>query len=111
MKSAASPNAAQIEYWNGPAGQRWAKAQDQIDHHLGLITEVLMAFAAPKLNERVLAGEDGNQRFFHHILLADDDLGHFLPRLRQHLLQMIRIHIFINWLWTRNLKPAPRNFP
>src|SRR5689334_5029165 len=47
-------NAQQIEYWNGPAGQRWADAQDRIDHHLGLITEVLMAFAAPKAGERVL---------------------------------------------------------
>jgi len=49
-----NPNAQQIEYWNGPAGQRWAKAQDRIDHHLGLITDALMAFAAPKEGERVL---------------------------------------------------------
>ncbi|MBV8799943.1 MAG: methyltransferase domain-containing protein [Alphaproteobacteria bacterium] len=49
-----SPNAQQIEYWNGPAGERWAKAQDRIDHHLGLITEALLAFAAPKEGERIL---------------------------------------------------------
>jgi ubiquinone/menaquinone biosynthesis C-methylase UbiE len=47
-------NAQQREYWNGPAGERWANAQDRIDHHLGLITEVLMAFAAPREGERVL---------------------------------------------------------
>jgi SAM-dependent methyltransferase len=47
-------NAQQIEYWNGPAGERWAAAQDRIDHHLGLLTEALMAFAAPKQGERVL---------------------------------------------------------
>ena len=47
-------NAQQIEYWNGPAGERWAKAQDRIDHHLGLITEALMAFAAVKPGECVL---------------------------------------------------------
>jgi SAM-dependent methyltransferase len=47
-------NAQQVEYWNGPAGERWAAAQDQIDHHLGLITETLMAFAAPKEGERIL---------------------------------------------------------
>jgi SAM-dependent methyltransferase len=47
-------NAQQIEYWNGPAGQRWSQAQDRIDHHLGLITETLMAFAAPRPGERVL---------------------------------------------------------
>jgi len=47
-------NAQQIEYWNGPAGERWSKAQDRIDHHLGLITEALLALAAPKEGERVL---------------------------------------------------------
>jgi SAM-dependent methyltransferase len=47
-------NAQQIEYWNGPAGERWARAQDRIDHHLGLITEALVAFAAPLPGERVL---------------------------------------------------------
>lgn len=47
-------NAQQIEYWNGPAGERWARAQDRIDHHLGLITEALVAFAAPRPGERVL---------------------------------------------------------
>lgn len=49
-----SPNAQQIEYWNGPAGERWSRAQDRIDHHLGLITETLMAFAAPRAGEHVL---------------------------------------------------------
>ncbi|HEX3944137.1 MAG TPA: methyltransferase domain-containing protein [Rhizomicrobium sp.] len=47
-------NAQQIEYWNGLAGERWSKAQDRIDHHLGLITEALLALAAPKEGERVL---------------------------------------------------------
>lgn len=47
-------NAQQIEYWNGPAGERWSKAQDRIDHHLGLITEALLALAAPHEGERVL---------------------------------------------------------
>jgi SAM-dependent methyltransferase len=48
------PNAQQIEYWNGPAGERWSNAQDRIDHHLGLITDALMAFAAPKEGERII---------------------------------------------------------
>jgi SAM-dependent methyltransferase len=47
-------NAQQIEYWNGPAGERWARAQDRIDHHLGLITETLVVHAAPREGERVL---------------------------------------------------------
>lgn len=47
-------NAQQFEYWNGPAGERWAKAQDRIDHHLGLITEALLALAAAGEGERVL---------------------------------------------------------
>lgn len=49
-----SRNAQQIEYWNGPGGARWSNAQDRIDHHLGLMTEALMAFAAPAAGERVL---------------------------------------------------------
>lgn len=47
-------NAQQIEYWNGPAGQRWAAAQDRIDHHLGLITEALLAFTPVSEGQRVL---------------------------------------------------------
>ena len=47
-------NAQQIGYWNGPAGERWANAQDRIDHHLGLITEALLALAVPKDGERIL---------------------------------------------------------
>lgn len=47
-------NAQQREYWNGPGGERWSKAQDRIDRHLGLITEALMAHAAPQTGERVL---------------------------------------------------------
>lgn len=49
-----SINAQQIEYWNGPAGERWSKAQDRIDHHLGLITEALLALASPRDGESVL---------------------------------------------------------
>jgi SAM-dependent methyltransferase len=49
-----SLNQDQIEFWNGPAGERWASAQDRIDHHLGLITEALVEVAAPKEGERIL---------------------------------------------------------
>ncbi|HSC19953.1 MAG TPA: methyltransferase domain-containing protein [Rhizomicrobium sp.] len=49
-----SVNAQQIEYWNGPAGERWSKAQDRIDRHLGLITEALLALASPRDGESVL---------------------------------------------------------
>jgi|KBSMisStaDraftv2_1062788.scaffolds.fasta_scaffold10481_5 SAM-dependent methyltransferase len=47
-------NAQQIQYWNGPAGERWSKAQDRIDRHLGLITEALLALAAPRKGQRIL---------------------------------------------------------
>lgn len=47
-------NEAQIEYWNGPVGQRWADAQEEFDHFLSAITARLMLFAAPKTGERVL---------------------------------------------------------
>ena len=49
-----NPKQEQLEYWNGPGGERWAAAQDRIDHHLGLMTEALIAFAAAKEGERIL---------------------------------------------------------
>jgi len=44
----------QIEYWNGPAGERWAKEQQHIDAGMAEITELLFAYAAPRAGERVL---------------------------------------------------------
>jgi len=52
MNSAA--NDQQVEYWNGPVGERWASLQESIDLHLGEITEALIRFAAPRQGERVL---------------------------------------------------------
>ena len=49
-----SDNTSQIEYWNGPTGQRWAAMQDRTDRSLSLITSALMPFAAAKPGERVL---------------------------------------------------------
>ncbi len=49
-----NPNQEQVEYWNGPGGERWAAAQDRIDHHIGLLTEALIEFAAPETGHRVL---------------------------------------------------------
>lgn len=47
-------NAQQVEYWNGPAGERWAALQENIDLHLAEITHELIRFAAPRCGERVL---------------------------------------------------------
>ena len=49
-----SDNAAQIEYWNGPGGERFARHQDNIDRGLARITDAAIAFAAPQIDERVL---------------------------------------------------------
>lgn len=49
-----SGNQDQIDYWNGPAGQRWAEAQELMDRTLGSIHEALLRFAAVKSGERVL---------------------------------------------------------
>lgn len=49
-----SANAQQIEYWNGLAGERWARLQERIDLHLAEITDAALRFAAPKPAERVL---------------------------------------------------------
>ena len=42
------------EYWNGPAGDRWASEQEHIDAGMTAITERLFAFAEPRAGERVL---------------------------------------------------------
>ncbi len=49
-----STNAQQIEYWNGPTGERWARLQEKIDLHLEEITDAVTSFAAPRDGERVL---------------------------------------------------------
>jgi SAM-dependent methyltransferase len=49
-----SDNTQQIEFWNGPSGQRWAALTDTTDRSLSFITAALMPFAAVKTGERVL---------------------------------------------------------
>jgi SAM-dependent methyltransferase len=47
-------NQDQIEYWNGPAGQRWAEAQESLDRNLASITAGLLPFVGVKTGESVL---------------------------------------------------------
>ncbi len=49
-----SDNAQQIEFWNGPSGQRWATLTETTDRSLTFINAALMPFAAAKKGERVL---------------------------------------------------------
>ncbi len=49
-----SDNAQQIEYWNGPVGERWARLQQTIDTNMASIMVALMHFAAVKRGEHVL---------------------------------------------------------
>ncbi len=47
-------NAAQIEYWNGQVGDRWATFQARLDASMVDIAAAAYAFAAAKPGERVL---------------------------------------------------------
>jgi SAM-dependent methyltransferase len=47
-------NADQIEYWNGPAGRRWAEAQERMDRNMASIAAALLARVAAKPGEHVL---------------------------------------------------------
>jgi SAM-dependent methyltransferase len=47
-------NAEQIEYWNGPTGERWAAFQPVLDRALAAISDAVLAFASAKPGERVL---------------------------------------------------------
>lgn len=49
-----SGNQDQIDYWNGPAGKRWAEAQESMDRNLSSINDALFRFAGIKAGERVL---------------------------------------------------------
>lgn len=49
-----SDNTQQMEFWNGPSGQRWAALTETTDRSLSFITAALMPFAAAKKGERVL---------------------------------------------------------
>lgn len=47
-------NADQIAYWNGPAGQRWVKRQEEQDALLAPVAELLLERAAPRAGESVV---------------------------------------------------------
>ncbi|HEX4303873.1 MAG TPA: class I SAM-dependent methyltransferase [Rhizomicrobium sp.] len=47
-------NADQIKFWNGPAGDKWAKFQSDMDRNLADVTAALVPFAAAGPGMRVL---------------------------------------------------------
>lgn len=47
-------NQDQITYWNGPAGDKWAQYNSDIDRNLAAVDETLLKFAGPQPGERVL---------------------------------------------------------
>jgi SAM-dependent methyltransferase len=49
-----SANQAQIEFWNGPAAQRWVTEQDRLDRAFSPIDELGLAGAAVREGERVI---------------------------------------------------------
>lgn len=48
------PNADQIDYWNGDAGERWARYQDRLDGMLAPFSAAVLDLAAVKPGERIL---------------------------------------------------------
>jgi SAM-dependent methyltransferase len=48
------PNADQIEFWNGPAGEKWVVFQDRLDATVGPLGLAAMERLAPAPGERVL---------------------------------------------------------
>lgn len=49
-----SANAAQIEYWNGTAGETWAKFQERLDRQIEPLGLAAMDVLAPKDGEHIL---------------------------------------------------------
>src|SRR5215472_17840307 len=55
-----SVNQAQIDFWNGPTGQKWAKHQTDMDRNLADIGAAAMLLADARPGERVLDIGCGN---------------------------------------------------
>jgi ubiquinone/menaquinone biosynthesis C-methylase UbiE len=55
-----SVNQPQIDFWNGPTGQKWARHQSDMDRNLADIGAAAMALADAQLGERVLDIGCGN---------------------------------------------------
>jgi len=55
-----SVNQPQIDFWNGPTGQKWARHQTDMDRNLADIGEAVMALADARPGERVLDIGCGN---------------------------------------------------
>src|SRR5690242_10265645 len=47
-------NQSQIEFWNGPAAQRWVTEQERLDRALGPVDALALERAQPRLGERVI---------------------------------------------------------
>ena len=54
MATADAEQSLQTEYWNGPAGERWARFQEKLDASMASIAEVLLTAVAPRPTDRVL---------------------------------------------------------
>ena len=54
MGEAATGNEQQIEYWNGRAGETWARSVERIDRLMQPVTQALLERAAVRSGERVL---------------------------------------------------------
>lgn len=54
IPGAHGPNADQIAYWNGPAGQHWVDRQEKQDIVLKPISEILIERANAKAGERII---------------------------------------------------------
>jgi SAM-dependent methyltransferase len=52
--SATDGNAQQFQFWNGPAGERWARLHRQIDNNLRPVAELALKRLAPRPGERVI---------------------------------------------------------
>jgi SAM-dependent methyltransferase len=54
MSTAEEVNADQLAFWNGVGGRTWVERQAHTDITLTRVSDALLAFAAPRVGERVL---------------------------------------------------------
>ena len=76
------------------SGVNWMRAKSPPEHAGQRAHEQRFGHAGHAFDEGVVAGEDGDERLFDDVVLADDDLAGFRPRLGEDFLESFSIHNF-----------------
>ncbi len=86
------------------SGVNWMRAKSRAEHARQRAHEQGFGDAGHAFDEGVVAGEDGDERLFDDVVLADDDLAGLRPRLGEDFLESFSIHDFGGALWVPRME-------